>query len=320
MGNYILLALTVFFFVCHLQSIVSQQTSIVQKLKQMENNIGSLKTSTKKEIKKLKTEFNKLSQETNKTIQAGIEECRNTTADLRGWTRDSLKNMSKDVADGITTINSNFADLNRQFNQLQQDTNGKMTEIETNRNNINDLKDELANINRDFIVMKREFNQIKQETRGKTTAIETIRNTVEDLKGQVMNQPSYAFYAYGLSGSSIFVGRVFVFQHSQVNENNVYGRWSGKFTAPVSGIYAFSATLCTSPNTFVVADFIADYTKIGKVISGDVDFHLCSSASAIAKIQKGTQVFLKVQSGSPGNVIVEDHARQNSFSGFLIST
>ena len=84
MGNNILLALTVFFFVCHLQSIVSQQTSIVQKLKQMENNIGSLKKSTKKEIKKLKTEFNKLTQETNKTIQAGIEECRNTTVDLRG--------------------------------------------------------------------------------------------------------------------------------------------------------------------------------------------------------------------------------------------
>ena len=84
MGNYILLALTVFFFVCHLQSIVSQQTSIVQKLKQMENNIGSLKKSTKKEIKKIKTEFNKLTQETDRTIQAGIEECRNTTADLRG--------------------------------------------------------------------------------------------------------------------------------------------------------------------------------------------------------------------------------------------
>ena len=53
---------------------------------------------------------------------------------------DSLKNMSKDVDDGMTIINSNIADLNRQFNQLQQDTNGKMTEIETNRININDLK------------------------------------------------------------------------------------------------------------------------------------------------------------------------------------
>ena len=57
-----------------------------------------------------------------------------------GWTTNSLKNMSKDVADGLTIINSNFADLSRQFNQLKRDTNGKMTEIETNRNNIKELK------------------------------------------------------------------------------------------------------------------------------------------------------------------------------------
>ena len=105
-------------------------------------------------------------------------------------------------------------------------------------------------------------------------------------------QPSYAFSAYDLSAASKpSTGTILIFAKTHINENRAYSTATGKFTAPVDGLYVFHATLYVNlTKKYTLLEFNAGGRAIGRFIVGDDYYEASSSGSAIAQLQKGTEV------------------------------
>ena len=134
---------------------------------------------------------------------------------------------------------------------------------------------------------------------------------------------TYAFSAYEISDTTPSTGDTLVFTKTFVNENGAYSTTTGIYTTPCDGIYEFHATLTSDasyPKKYLYVEYKAGATSIGKFMMYmyDTDRDASSSGSAIARLQKGTEVFLRVKTTSGARL--EDNAyRMNSFSGHLIS-
>ena len=104
-----------------------------------------------------------------------------------------------------------------------------------------------------------------------------------------------------------------------LNEEGVYSTTTGMFTAPCDGVYEFHATLAINQNQKNLwVEFKAGDIAIGRFGGYDYYSHVCVSGSAIARLQKGTQVYLRVTSVTSGVGFLEDIHRLNNFSGHLI--
>ena len=136
-----------------------------------------------------------------------------------------------------------------------------------------------------------------------------------------VQQPTYAFSAYDLSAASgPGTGTILVFAKTHLSENSVYNTATGKFTAPVDGVFVFHATLHVDGiRKYVHVDFNAGGKAIGHFMVGDDYNDDSSSGSAIAQLQKGTEVYLKVTKASSGITFRENAHGMSTFSGHLLS-
>ena len=112
-----------------------------------------------------------------------------------------------------------------------------------------------------------------------------------------------------------------MFAKTHINENSVYNTATGKFTAPVDGVFVFHATLHVNVRKkYIHVEFNAGGKAIGRYMVGDNYYDASSSGSAIAQLQKGTEVYLKVTSGNSGITFREDIYGMSTFSGNLLSS
>ena len=133
---------------------------------------------------------------------------------------------------------------------------------------------------------------------------------------------SYAFSAYQITTQPTSTGDILVFTKTHFNEDEAYSVTTGIYTAPCNGIYEFQATIAMKyqhHNNYLYMEFKADATSIGKFSVSDNYRDVSSSGAVIARIQKGTKVFLRVTAISSGLKLGDDTYRMNSFSGYLIS-
>ena len=132
----------------------------------------------------------------------------------------------------------------------------------------------------------------------------------------------YAFSAYDLSSLTPSHGDTLVFTQILVNEDGVYSTTTGKFTAPCDGVYEFHATLTIGVTQKIVyVEFKAGERSIGRFNAYDYSSgNISSSGSAIGRLLKGTQVYIRVTGVTSGFTFKEDNTyRMNTFSGHLIS-
>ena len=67
-------------------------------------------------------------------------------------------------------------------------------------------------------------------------------------------------------------------------------------------------------------EFNAAGNAIGRFMVGDKDYEASSSGSGIGRLQKGTEVYLKVTSAYSGITFREDKYGMSTFSGNLLSS
>ncbi|XP_062604463.1 complement C1q tumor necrosis factor-related protein 3-like, partial [Saccostrea cucullata] len=109
---------------------------------------------------------------------------------------------------------------------------------------------------------------------------------------------------------------VVIFGKVTLNAGKAYDGSTGKFTAPVNGIYSFTWTIATTPgrrfSTAIVRDDeIIGYNHVnGKVGSNNSE---SGSATAIIKMAKSDKVWIRVQEHGE-----YAYALWSSFSGFLL--
>ena len=111
-----------------------------------------------------------------------------------------------------------------------------------------------------------------------------------------------------------------MFTQTLLNEERVYSTTTGKFTAPCDGVYEFHATLVSNRITKLLhVEFKAGDVAIGRFHVGNYNYLISNSGSAIAKLRKRTQVYLRVTSVDLEFRFYEGANYMNTFSGHLIS-
>ena len=140
------------------------------------------------------------------------------------------------------------------------------------------------------------------------------------LFSEIQSRPSYAFSALWIDNTNPSVNDVLRFTRILLNDNDVYDANTGGFKAPVDGTYTFTANVCVYSNKYLKLQFLADATVIGSFLTGDKDWHSCTSSTAMSQLQKGQIVKLVVthRYGSGEMVHNNDTGFLSSFSGMLI--
>ena len=135
-----------------------------------------------------------------------------------------------------------------------------------------------------------------------------------------VKQPVYAFSAYDLSSFTPTSGCTLVFAKTHLNDDGLYSTTTGKYTTPADGIYVFHSTLTSRYTTKdVYVEFKADERSIGKFMVRDYTYDISSSGSATTRLQKGTEVYLRVTAVGSGYRFKENLYYMNTFSGYSIS-
>ena len=190
-----------------------------------------------------------------------------------------------------------------------------------------EIKSELETEIDDIRNVSSEYKEANKELKA---TLEVERNSLQFLSSRVENlsrsskdndqRSFYGFSAYESTSSTAPTGSTIILRHTLLNEGGCYNTGTGQFTAPVDGIYIFHATLCIKGSSkFIFVAFMADEEVLGRFASNDKDFNSCHSGSALARLQRGSHMFLQVTSASSGSVLNDDDTRHtNSFSGFIV--
>ncbi|XP_045179266.2 heavy metal-binding protein HIP-like [Mercenaria mercenaria] len=159
-----------------------------------------------------------------------------------------------------------------------------------------------------------------------------MRNITEDvnsLKGKTekLDIPTVAFSAFKPADRNLQTNEVLILKSVLVNEGNSYDTNTGKFTAPVRGLYHFTAHVCNSFGLVIhyaiVMDdeWIVGSQQFEQANENNNKYASCSSVSALIMMEPGAEVWIMSTSGySEAKQIYDDAYRRNSFIGVLLRT
>ncbi|XP_045206887.2 EMILIN-2-like [Mercenaria mercenaria] len=166
----------------------------------------------------------------------------------------------------------------------------------------------------DTILAKIENVSAKMENFSVTMENKTAELAILEERVRV---PLVAFSAYNPDDKSPSVNQVLVFKVNPLNEGTGYNPKTGVFTAPVKGLYQFSAHMCTHPDNYIVYAIVRDDEIVALSTQWDSSGG-CSSVNALATINAGQGVKVKCILTSGSVQIFENQHRRNSFSGVLL--
>jgi hypothetical protein len=114
--------------------------------------------------------------------------------------------------------------------------------------------------------------------------------------------------------------QVIVFPTVLFNEADSYNHGTGKFTAPVNGLYMFSLAFCVYTNKNLIIGIIIEGTRYTTSLFRGDNAYGCSSADTVAIVTAGQKVWVEsIPVGHTGTIIYQDEYRWNTFSGALIN-
>ncbi|XP_053387304.1 complement C1q subcomponent subunit B-like [Mercenaria mercenaria] len=128
--------------------------------------------------------------------------------------------------------------------------------------------------------------------------------------------PIIAFNGYRTEGGDCIKDKAVVLPHVLLNEGSGYNPNTGYFTAPVAGLYHFTAHVCQFGGQFMAFSIVQGDKIIAlSTVYEDRD-NSCSSASAPAKLEIGERV--NVQSTYNASRLFSNTHRWPSFTGYLV--
>jgi len=120
------------------------------------------------------------------------------------------------------------------------------------------------------------------------------------------------------NGSEFFsAGDIVIYPEVTYNEGFGYDSATGKFTAPVSGLYAFAQQACLSTNDFEYTHFVYNnQSLLASFNSAPSHYGACTSAQIFLTMASGDQLWVGTTSTS--NIWSHDTYAQTSFAGAFI--
>ena len=123
------------------------------------------------------------------------------------------------------------------------------------------------------------------------------------------------FYAQ-LSKNTLLTGnKIVVFDVQRTDIDNVYNKFSGKFTAPSSGVYCFGVSFLARPSRGCHLELVRNGIRIGQGYASTPASET-GHIQAVVYVNKGSKVWVRHIS-SYGTQMIEGF-RWSSFVGFKI--
>ncbi|KAH3864519.1 hypothetical protein DPMN_027539 [Dreissena polymorpha] len=138
-------------------------------------------------------------------------------------------------------------------------------------------------------------------------------------KRSVLAEPQVAFYAQSTHGR-INVGehQTIVFDQVVTNVGNAYNKFSGMFTAPVSGTYAIFWSTFNGHHTHLLSELVHNANVVGLAWSDAYDHDDGEMASNQAVLPMNAGDIAYVRSAPYNPPCVADGRSFTTFSGWLL--
>ncbi|XP_060557363.1 complement C1q and tumor necrosis factor-related protein 9-like [Ruditapes philippinarum] len=192
-------------------------------------------------------------------------------------------------------------------------------EVEQCVNRVENIKTEVSD--------QMKANQQELENGFETSMKEVVSNVTSAVKAKLLElqdtvTPTVAFKARLKSRTAVVGGQTIVFPVLIFKEGDAYNSGTGKFTAPISGVYMFSLAFCVYSKKSLTVSIMVEGTRYSTSLFDGDDGHGCSSADTVAIVTAGQEVWVEVISGGTSTGTITDHSdsyRWNTFSGALIN-
>ncbi|XP_053388390.1 complement C1q tumor necrosis factor-related protein 2-like [Mercenaria mercenaria] len=146
--------------------------------------------------------------------------------------------------------------------------------------------------------------------------LQKLRDEIEKMQESEAGNAVIAFNAYTkVSGKYPFL-QVVIFPEVLLNEGGGYNSTTGHFTAPVAGLYLFTAHVCNQDKMPMSISIMHGGNKIAVSTEYEDNHTSCSSLSAPAIMEAKEQVY--VTSAYSENYMRYNTHRWPSFMGVLV--
>lgn len=111
------------------------------------------------------------------------------------------------------------------------------------------------------------------------------------------------------------------FNQASLNEGNAFDTTTGKFTAPIDGVYSFSWAALSDRGKYFVTEIVLNSNPvIGNYVDGrgHNSPHVMSSSQANIKMKKGEKVWIRVWENYGQVARCGDKGQWCYFSGFKL--
>ncbi|XP_045184488.2 cerebellin-3-like [Mercenaria mercenaria] len=170
-----------------------------------------------------------------------------------------------------------------------------------------EMQESFSAQNEKLQMMFEDYKDIRDDITNRTNHLEELAET-----------PKIAFNAYTTSGGSYSDNQKIIFPNVLLNKGGGYSKDTGDFTAPIAGLYHFSAHICHIKGQYMVASIVHEGKEIAITTEYESSAESCSSLSVPAIMNVNEKVFIKSSYGSSKMQADSDY-RWPSFSGFLVN-
>ncbi|XP_071170208.1 complement C1q-like protein 4 isoform X1 [Mytilus edulis] len=181
---------------------------------------------------------------------------------------------------------------------------------------LNFIMKKLDNLARDFQDLHSKYESLEAEN------VNIKRELATDKRKRLLesslkegSQSTVGFYARRKQSGLIGLQQTIEFEHIHENHGNGYDSSHGHFTAPVSGLYAFSTTIYSGSAKSIDCEIVKNGQNLGS-LHAPAPGYSSSTLNVVIYLNVGDMVWVRHTGSTPQELNANDYS---TFSGFLIS-
>ncbi|KAH3814808.1 hypothetical protein DPMN_143321 [Dreissena polymorpha] len=176
----------------------------------------------------------------------------------------------------------------------------------------------LAELNEHRVTLMSALDKAKHDVQ---TIVQDYRReiNISDISQDQSHRTPIVYFRARTPATTFTSGNGVVFSQVEVNEGQGYNKVTGKFAAPVTGVYIFSVQYCAAANKWAFLGIVQDDALLEA--SGHHSSSMaegCVTLQVFTALSRGQNVWVKDTSPTDTKLYEQPGHRHTSFSGVLI--